>query len=146
VGIRTPFRHRGSRRNESRPCARDAIPVRAVPHASGAAGTATPDREDLSVRRRTDPAPIEQPGWPTLRIRRSGKVRNPDRMTGDRDDQQGSGRGPGEDRQGKGKEQTGKLAGNEKLEAEGKIDQVTGKVQSKFGDRKAEGNKDDRKK
>jgi|AntRauTorckE6833_2_1112554.scaffolds.fasta_scaffold357169_1 uncharacterized protein YjbJ (UPF0337 family) len=47
---------------------------------------------------------------------------------------------------GKGKEQTGKLAGNEKLEAEGKIDQVTGKVQSKFGDRKAEGNKDDRKK
>lgn len=37
---------------------------------------------------------------------------------------------------GKIKEGAGKLVGNEKLESEGKLDQVKGKTQSKYGDLK----------
>lgn len=40
--------------------------------------------------------------------------------------------------QGKVKEAAGKLVGNRDLEAEGKIDQVGGKIQSKYGDIKQE--------
>ena len=43
-------------------------------------------------------------------------------------------KGRAESSKGKVKEGAGKLVGNRKLEAEGKVDQVSGKTQSKYGD------------
>jgi uncharacterized protein YjbJ (UPF0337 family) len=39
---------------------------------------------------------------------------------------------------GKAKAKAGKLTGNEKLEVKGRIDEVTGKARSKYGDKKQE--------
>lgn len=44
--------------------------------------------------------------------------------------------GRAETTKGKVKEGAGKVVGNEELEAEGKVDQASGKTQSKYGDLK----------